>query len=79
MEWPPQSPDANPIELLWDELDREVRKHRPTSESQLWNNLNMAWHQLQSEKLHKLVERMPRVCSAIIKAKGEHIDEKSLL
>ena len=24
MEWPPQSPDCNPIELLWDELDRKI-------------------------------------------------------
>lgn len=31
MVWPPQSLNLNPIELLWDELDREVRKTCPTS------------------------------------------------
>lgn len=75
MEWPPQSPDANPIELLWDELDREVRKLRPTSEKHLWECLNKAWQELKPEALQKLVERMPRVCAAIIKSKGNHIDE----
>lgn len=78
MEWPPQSPDSNPIELLWDELDRKVRSMRPTSESHLWECLQRAWNNIELETLQKLVERMPRVCKAIIKARGDHIDEKQL-
>jgi transposase len=26
MEWPAQSPDMNPIENLWDIIDRKIRK-----------------------------------------------------
>ena len=29
MTWPPQSPDCNPIELLWDKLNKEARKPAP--------------------------------------------------
>lgn len=61
MEWPPQSPDLNPIELLWEELDRRVRNLKPTSLPNLWECLKDAWNDIQPQTLQKLVERMPRL------------------
>ena len=78
MEWPSQSPDLNPIELLWDELDRRVRDLNPTSLPTLWNCLQEAWNNIQPQTLQKLVERMPKLCAAVIKAKGGHIQENRL-
>lgn len=76
--WPPQSPDINPIELLWDELDRRVKDLRPTSLGGLWNSLKEAWNNIGAQTLRKLVERLPKICAAVIKAKGGHFDESRL-
>ncbi|KAI5706979.1 hypothetical protein M8J75_013076 [Diaphorina citri] len=75
MEWPPQSPDCNPIELLWDHLDRQVRKSCPTSQSDLMRILREEWAKIPQTTLEKLIQRLPRICKEIIKNKGGHIDE----
>ena len=36
MTWPPQSPDLNPIEMVWDELDCRVKEKQPTSAQHMW-------------------------------------------
>lgn len=79
MIWPPQSPDVNPIELLWDELDRQVRDLAPTSENSMWNCLKQVWENLDPQILRKLVERMPKICAALIKSKGCYFNEKTLV
>jgi len=78
MSWPPQSPDLNPIELLWDELDRRVRKEAPTSQQHLWEILQREWNNFEHETLTKLIERMPRIVCAVLNAKGGYFDEKKV-
>ena len=46
MIWPPQSPDLNPIEKMWDELDRKVRKIVLKNVQSLWKCLEDAWKNL---------------------------------
>lgn len=75
MSWPPQSPDLNPIEKLWNELDKKVRKSCPTSKLQLWTTLTNEWNSIPIETLHKLIERMSRVVQVVINAKGGFFHE----
>ena len=39
MTWPPQSPDLNQIEMVWDELDRRVKEKQPASAQHMWELL----------------------------------------
>ena len=66
MEWPAQSPDLNPIELLCKQLDRMVCKKCPSSQSNLWEVLQEVWGEISSDYLNKLTARMPKVCKAVI-------------
>ena len=78
MEWPSQSPDCNPLELLWEECDRQVRKRKPTNLADLEVSVRAVWGSLTEEKLVKLVKRMPDICKAVIKAQGGYFVEKSV-
>ncbi|KAF2896309.1 hypothetical protein ILUMI_09872 [Ignelater luminosus] len=54
MDWPPQSPALNRIELLWEELDRKVRKNFPKSRNHLWELLQAAANSSQLESMFKV-------------------------
>lgn len=78
MDWPPQSPDLNPIELLWDQLDRLIRKKCPSSKEHLWSLLEFEWNNLEASKFQNLIKRMPRIVKAVLKAKGGFFNEKKI-
>ena len=70
MKWPAQSLDLNPIENLWAELNRITKERKPNNEDELFEVLKRGWELLSIEYLHSLIERMPRRCKAVVKAKG---------
>ena len=74
MTWPPQSPDLNPIEMVQDQLDRRVKAKQPTSAQHIWELLQDCWKTIPGDYIMKLIERMPRVCKAVIKAKGGYFE-----
>ena len=78
--WPPQSLDLSPIELAWDELNRKVRESflLPKNKRKLFQSLTNAWEGLPSTFFEKLLKRMPRICKAVIKARGGFIDEDKI-
>ncbi|KAK6318239.1 hypothetical protein J4Q44_G00115300 [Coregonus suidteri] len=43
MTWPPQSPDHNQTEMVWDDSDRRVKEKQPTSAQHMWELLQDCW------------------------------------
>ena len=72
LDWPAQSPDLNPIEHLWEELELrlQARPNRPTSVPDLTNALVAEWKQVPAAMFQHLVESLPRRVEAVIAAKG---------
>lgn len=67
---PPQSPDLNPIEHLWEELDRRVKKRAISTKTELKVALVEEWRNIGAETPQKLVSSMPRRLEAVIQQKG---------
>ena len=65
---PSQSPELNPIEMVW---TAEWRK----SIYQVLSICGLSFKTVGKAFLMKLVERMQRVCKAVIKAKGGYVQE----
>ncbi len=72
LKWPPQSPDLNPIEHLWHVVEREFRimDVQPTNLQQLRESIMSIWTKISEECFQHLVESMPRITKAVLKAKG---------
>ncbi len=72
LKWPPQSPDLNPIEHLWDVVEREIHimDVQPTNLQQLRDGIMSIWTKISEECFQHLVESMPRRIKAVLKTKG---------
>ncbi len=71
LKWPPQSPDLNPIEHLWDVVEWEIHimDVQPTNLQQLCEALMSIWTKISEECFQHLVKSMPQRIKAVLKAK----------
>nr|KAF6360073.1 hypothetical protein mMyoMyo1_011031 [Myotis myotis] len=72
LRWPPQSPDLNPIEHLWDKVKKAIRQlvPQPSNLTELDSAIHQAWCQIPRITFQHLVESMPRRIATVLKAKG---------
>lgn len=70
IDFPPYSPDLNPIENLWNDLKRRVEKHNASSIEELKQYLIIEWQATSTDFIANLSDSMPRRCKAVIANKG---------
>jgi transposase len=72
LDWPPQSPDINPIENLWSIVKRRVYAYetRAKNMNELWDRVGDIWTSITKEECENLVRSVPRRLQEVIKAKG---------
>jgi transposase len=51
--WPSKSPDLNPIEHLWDDLDRRLRSRQPAPQilQELQQALEQEWGRIPQDRI----------------------------
>jgi transposase len=72
--WPSKSPDLNPIEHLWDQLDKSVRQRQPPPQTldQLRQMLQQEWRTIPRNNVRNLIESMLRRGRTVLAARGGH-------
>ena len=71
-DWPSQSPDLNPIEHLWSELERKIRNRSENIKNfkELEIALQEEWSKISRNQLMNYIESMPRRIEAVIRNNG---------
>ena len=72
MNWPARSPDINPIEHVWDILQRRIsaRLVQPQTREDLTRALIEEWARIPRPAIRKLIHSFKSRCRAVIDARG---------
>jgi DDE superfamily endonuclease len=70
MDFPPYSPDLNPIENLWKDIKYRVGQRHARDIEELQTYIEEEWNATSEDFLANLVESMPRRLDAVIEKQG---------
>jgi transposase len=72
-DWPPDSPDLNPIEILWAVISREVEKQLPPTKFALINLVQTIWLKVPQATINALIDSFPKHLQQVQANGGEQI------
>ena len=72
MDWPPLSPDMNPIENVWAEISKKLEREKIKNSEELFTKINEIWENLMKNYEYRmsLIDSMPKRVLALIESKG---------
>lgn len=76
-EWPPQSPDCNPMDYsIWDSLSEKVYRGRNTAfnEEELKDAIKEKWREISQAEVRKTILSWKKRLRAVCDVSGGHID-----
>ena len=73
--WPPNSPDLNPVDyVVWGALQQMVYRRKISDTDQLKRALIVCWAQLSQDTLNRAIDQLPKRLMMVIKAKGARVE-----
>lgn len=70
-QWPPYSPDINPIEKIWALMKSDISKHRPKTMQELREQIEAGWERVVTpEMCARLFAALPQRVRNVISRKG---------
>ena len=70
LEWPPQSPDLNIIENVWNIMKRHLKNNPSKNLTELRTNIQSQWNSITSACIYKLCKSLPNRLRAIRRSRG---------
>ncbi len=78
LDWPPQSPDLNPIEQVWAIIKAQLytMESYPKNAAELIDCVLAIWNSLQPQLAQSLVDSLPKRMESVVLAKGKWVKNK---
>ncbi|KAK3559223.1 hypothetical protein QTP86_008366 [Hemibagrus guttatus] len=70
LEWPSQSPDLNPIEMLWHDFKKVVHSQKPSNVAELQQFCRDEWAKIPPQRCNRLIASYGKRLIAVVAAKG---------
>ncbi|KAK3570405.1 hypothetical protein QTP86_019286 [Hemibagrus guttatus] len=70
LEWPSQSPDLNPIEMLWHDLKKVVHAQKPSNVAELQQFCKDEWAKIPPQRCNRLSASYGKHLIAVVAAEG---------
>lgn len=74
LDFPPYSPDLNPIENLWADMDKRMQDSLADSKEEMEALVQRTWAATTSEQCSKLARSMPHRIKQVIEREGAYTD-----
>lgn len=72
-DYPPWSPELNPMEHVWSWMHAFVNAQTPTDRRSFERSILLGWQKLPDSVIRKYITNLRSVCKRIIAAAGDHI------